>query len=57
MKLIKLANQSGVTLKQLGAELGLSLNMIIWWRCELSQSGTNAFKGKGRARDEEMARL
>jgi transposase len=54
---VKLANQSGVTLKQLGAELGLSPNMISRWRRELSQSGTVAFKGKGHARDEEMARL
>ena len=53
----KLANQSGVTLKQLGAELGLSPNMISRWRRELSQSGTGAFNGKGHARDEEMARL
>ena len=54
---VKLANQSGVTLIQLGAELGLSPNMISRWRRELSQSGAVAFKGKGHARDEEMARL
>ncbi len=28
---VKLANQSGVTLKQLRSELGLSLNMISRW--------------------------
>ncbi len=54
---VKLASQSGVTLKQLGAELGLSPNMISRWRRELVQSGTGAFKGKGHTRDEEMARL
>ena len=36
---VKLANQSGITLKQLGAELGLSPNMFSRWRRELSQSG------------------
>lgn len=54
---VKLANQSGVTLNQLGAELGLNPNMISRWRRELSESGSGAFRGKGHARDEEMARL
>ena len=54
---ISFANQPGVTLAQVGRELGINPNMLSRWRRELEGHGEKAFPGKGQARDEEMARL
>ena len=54
---IAFANQPGVTLAQIGQELGINPNMLSRWRRELERNGAIAFPGKGHARDEEMARL
>ncbi len=51
------ANQPGVTKAQIGQELGVSPNMITRWARELSDSGSKAFLGQGKARDEEMVVL
>ena len=54
---VALANTVGVTLTQVGAELGINPNMIGRWARELGLSGNQAFPGQGRPRDEEMALL
>lgn len=54
---IAFANQPGVTLTQIGQELGINPNMLSRWRREFETSGALAFPGKGHARDEEMACL
>ena len=54
---VKLANQSNITLSQLGKELGIRPNLISRWRQELSSSDHLAFKGSGYAKDNELSRL
>ncbi len=54
---VALANQPGVTKAQVGRELGVNANMLTRWGRELRDSGTKAFSGAGRPRDEEMAGL
>ena len=54
---VALANQPGMTLKQLGEDLGVRPNMLSRWRRELETNGAKAFPGQGHARDEELARL
>ena len=55
---VRLANTSGVTLKQLGAELGVNPGMLGKWRRQLQAEGAHeAFPGQGNPRDEEMAAL
>ncbi len=53
-----MANTPGVTLQQLGQELGINPNMLGKWRKQLQGSGKwEAFPGKGHPRDEEMVAL
>ena len=47
----------GVTLAQVGRELGINPNMLSRWRRQLSMEGSKAFSGQGHVRDEEMAKL
>ena len=54
---VSLANQSGVSLRQIAEELGINAGMLGRWRKELNQHGDKAFLGQGKARDEEMAAL
>lgn len=54
---VELANQPGVTLKQLGEELGVNPNQIGRWRREIEQGQLKAFPGQGRSRDEEVTAL
>ena len=54
---VAMANQSGVTLKQLGEELGVNPNQIGRWRRELEDSKSKAFPGQDRSRDEEVTAL
>ncbi len=57
LEAVAMANQLGVTKAQIGEELGINPNMITRWARELGESGSKAFGGRGRARDEEMAAL
>ncbi len=57
LEAVNLANQSGVSLKQVAEELGINPGMLGRWRKELGEHGDKAFMGKGKARDEEMAAL
>jgi len=54
---VAMANQPGVTLKQIGEELGINANMIGRWRRELGEYGNKAFGGQGKPRDEEVMAL
>ena len=55
---VRLANSSGVTLKQIGQELGINANMLSKWRREFQkEGGQTAFPSKGNPRDEEVAAL
>jgi transposase len=58
LETVRLANAPGVTLKQLGAELGVNPGMLGKWRKQLHAEGEKeAFPGQGNPRDEEMAAL
>jgi len=54
---VALASQPGVTKAQVGRELGVNANLLTRWSRELRESGTKAFAGAGRPRDEEMVAL
>ena len=54
---IALTDQPGVTKAQVGRELGVNANMLTRWSRELRNSGTKAFSGAGRPRDEEVVGL
>ena len=54
---VALTDQPGVTRAQVGRELGVNANMLTRWSRELRDSGTKAFSGAGRPRDEEVAGL
>ena len=54
---VSLASQPGVTLKQIGRELGINAGMIGRWRRELGEHSQKAFTGQGNARDEEVTAL
>lgn len=57
LEAVNLSNDPSVTLKQVAEELGIGAGMLGRWRRELSAEGSQAFKGQGHARDEEMMRL
>lgn len=54
---VELTRTVGVTVAQIARELGIGANMLSRWRRELSEVGEKAFKGHGKARDEEMVKL
>lgn len=51
------AEAPGVSLQQVGRELGINPRVLSRWRSELRSSGEKAFPGQGKPRDEEMAAL
>ena len=57
---VQLLNTSGKSGHAIEADLGIGSGSIYRWRKELEADGVQgmrAFPGKGRARDEELARL
>ncbi len=54
---VALTAQLDVSVAQVARDLGIRANMLSRWRRELHADGSNAFQGKGVARDEEVARL
>ena len=54
---VELTRMDGVTISQIAKDLGIGANMLSRWRRELTVDGDKAFRGQGKARDEEMARL
>ena len=57
LEAVAMAHQPGVTKTQIGQELGINANMLTRWQRELNDTGSKAFGGRGKARDEEMATL
>jgi transposase len=54
---LRLVNQEGVSLTQVAQDLGLNESMLRRWKKEANRDGSEAFRGHGEARDEELARL
>ena len=54
---LRLASQEGVSLPQVAEDLGLDDRLLRRWRKEANRDGSQAFRGKGVARDEELVRL
>ena len=48
---VELTRSRGVTLKQIGEELGVSPALLGPWRKALDANGSKAFPGQGYARD------
>lgn len=57
LEAIEMAKQPGVTKTQIAKDLGINPNMIGRWEKELAESGSNAFPGQGKSRDEEVTAL
>jgi transposase len=54
---VALTAQPDVSVAQVARELGIGANLLGRWRRELHADEAKAFRGKGVARDEEVARL
>jgi len=54
---VKLTRVEGVSITQVGEELGINPNILSRWRRQYQGLGEKAFVGQGKARDEEMAAL
>ena len=58
---VVLARTSGRSLTDISGELGISVNMLCRWKREsetaVREKHIKAFPGRGKARDEELARL
>lgn len=54
---VELSRTPGVTVARIAEELGIGANMLSRWRREQAADGEKAFRGQGKARDEEMAKL
>jgi len=54
---IQLASQPGVTMSQVGRELGINASLLGRWCRDFTANGSAAFPGQGKPRDEEMASL
>lgn len=54
---LRRASEEGITDKAVCDELGISTRQFRRWRDELELLGKEAFPGKGRTRDQELAEL
>jgi len=54
---VQLALNSRVSRAQVARELGINSGILARWCREFENDGKAAFKGQGKARDEEMAAL
>ena len=54
---VELTLPPGVTQAQIARELGINATLLGRWVRELRESGEEAFPGKGKARDKEVADL
>lgn len=56
---VQLVNESGKSVVEIGADLGVSPKTLYRWRQELARDGEQAFPGKGhlKADDEYVRRL
>ena len=54
---VRLVRESDQTLAAIARGLGIDGNSLRKWKREEEQHGVQAFPGKGRSHDEELARL
>jgi transposase len=54
---VQMTNVAGVTITQIANELGITPRLLGVWRKQLATSGAEAFPGRGKPHDEEMAAL
>jgi len=54
---VALTGHPDASVAQVARELGIGANLLGRWRRELHAEGTQAFRGTGVVRDEEVARL
>jgi len=54
---VAMLDAPGVTVSQIATELGVGVNVLARWRCELGRLPEQAFVGNGRSRDEELSQL
>ena len=54
---LKRASEDGMTDKQVCEELDISARQLGRWRDEFRLLGSDAFAGKGKSRDQEVAEL
>ena len=54
---VALSFQSGTSVRQVAADLGIGESLLGKWRRLYRDHGEKAFPGHGSARDEEVARL
>lgn len=54
---VALLESSDKTIKEVAEELGIDRSSLAYWRREKLLHQEKAFPGKGKARDEELARL
>jgi transposase len=54
---VAMLNAPGVSVSQIAAELGIGANVLGRWRRELRQEPAQAFVGRSRPRDEDLALL
>lgn len=54
---VGLAKSSQQPTNQVARDLGINANMLSRWCRELHEVDAQAFRGQGKARDEELARL
>ena len=52
-----MASSPGVNRSQVARDLGINAGMLARWCREFENEGRAAFKGHGKARDEELAAL
>ena len=50
---VRLMDESGKSVAELGEELGVSTKSLYRWRQELARDGEQAFPGKGRLKDDD----
>ena len=54
---VRLVRESDQTLAAVARDLGIDGNSLRKWKREEEQHGVQAFPGKGRSHDEELAKL
>jgi len=54
---VGLTRQPGVSCRQVALEIGINPNLLTRWRREADAGASQAFKGTGTPRDQEVMRL
>ena len=59
MDAVRLVTEGGRRVTEVARDLGISVNAIYHWKCQLAKDGESAFPGKGHLKpeDEELRRL